>query len=338
MDHSAKFGEVTLGQTAYGSFPSASDGREAASAARLRPCQHVVSAQGGASGRHGKRAHVRPAGLRRDRALLISGPESFTAAFLVVDVRGWGEIVHDLGPYPRSAARLIQYFWDSTAPVIRESGGKVYAWRGDGLLVAYRGKRRMERALKAAECLLAVVRDQLAPGVQPQLRTASARTTQFAITAAITDGRAVPVPVRFGTQYSEELTGDWVNTAFSLVKWATAGTVGITWEICRWLTENSPASLRAFSWHEPQEILLAGANRRVLQGTPITVMRDSPGSDPSSSSHDVQTKASSLHETRQTRNAARSEGHPDRTTTRRHTPSTTDIAGIPCQETPPTGK
>lgn len=271
--------------------------------ARLQPRLSAVSAQGGPNDRHRRRVHVRSADHRRDRALPVAGPKTFTGTFLVVDVRGWGEIVHDLGPDPEPAAKLIQQFWDSTAPAIRESGGQVYAWRGDGLLVAYRGKRRMERALDATESLLAVVRDQLAPGARPQLRTASARTTKFAVAAAITDGRAMPVPVRFGRQYSEELTGDWVNVAFDLVKWAAAGTVGITWEIARWLTENSAASLRAFSWHEPEEILMAGANRRILQGTPV-----------------------------------RSEGHPDQGVTHQPTPRTTDTAGTPCQETPPVGR
>lgn len=202
--------------------------------------------------------------------LPAAGPKSFTGTFLVVDVRGWGEIVHDLGPDPEPAAQLIRRFWDSTAPAIRESGGQVYAWRGDGLLVAYRGERRMERALDATESVLAVVRDELAPQARAELRTASARTAKFAVAAAITDGRAVPVPVSFGQQYSEELTGDWVNVAFDLVKWADAGTVGISWEISRWLTENSASSLQAFFWHDPEEIPLAGASRRILQGTPIT--------------------------------------------------------------------
>jgi class 3 adenylate cyclase len=128
----------------------------------------------------------------------------------------------------------------------------------------------MERALDATESVLAVVRDELAPQARAELRTASARTAKFAVAAAITDGRAVPVPVSFGQQYSEELTGDWVNVAFDLVKWADAGTVGISWEISRWLTENNASSLQGFSWHDPEEIPLAGASRRILQGTPIT--------------------------------------------------------------------
>jgi hypothetical protein len=241
-----------------------------------------VSAEDGYSSQHGKSTHPIPAELRRGRAALVADPKSFTATFLVVDVRGWGKIVHDLGPDPRPAAKVIQHFWDSTAPVLRESGGQVYAWRGDGLLVTYQGERRMERALKAAGRLLAVVRDELEPGFRAQLRAANARTIQFAVSAAITDGKAVPVPVRFGMQNSEELTGDWVNAAFDMVKWAAVGTVGITWEISRWLAENSPASLRAFSWHEPEEVLLAGAVRRVLQGILTTVRPGWPGTDPPS--------------------------------------------------------
>jgi hypothetical protein len=241
-----------------------------------------VSAEDGNVRQSGKPAHPVPAELRRDRLVPVADSKSFTAAFLVVDVRSWGKIVHDLGPDPAPAAKVIQHFWDSTAPVVMESGGQVYAWRGDGLLVAYQGKRRMERALKAAECLLTVVRDELAPGFQAQLRAANARTIQFAVSAAITDGKAVPVPVRFGLQNSEELTGDWVNAAFEMVKWAAAGTVSITWEICRWLAENNPASLGAFSWHEPKEVLLAGAVRHVLQGIPTAVGLGWPGGDPPS--------------------------------------------------------
>jgi hypothetical protein len=166
---------------------------------------------------------------------------------------------------------MIRRFWDSATPPIEETGGQVYAWRGDGLLVAYQGRRRMEKALKAAERLLAIVRTELAPGFWPQLRAANARTLQFAIAVAITDGKAVPVPVRFGTQQSDELTGDWVNTAFELVKWAAAGTVGITCEVSRWLERHSPASLNAFAWDDPEEVLLAGASRDVCQGVPIGV-------------------------------------------------------------------
>jgi hypothetical protein len=166
---------------------------------------------------------------------------------------------------------MIRCFWDSAAPTIEETGGQVFAWRGDGLLVAYEGRRRMERALKAAERLLAIVRTELAPGFWPQLRAANARTLQFAIAAAITDGKAVPVPVRFGAQQSDELTGDWVNTAFELVKWAAAGTVGITCEVSGWLERHSPPSLKVFAWDDPEEVLLAGATRCVCQGVPIGV-------------------------------------------------------------------
>jgi class 3 adenylate cyclase len=275
-------GEAVTGQTLSGSSVGTSEGWKATLVLRPRPCQSIVSTEDSHSNRTRKSAHSRTAELHRDRAVQVTDPRSFTATFLVVDVRGWSKIVHDLGPDPRPAGQVIQRFWDSSLPVVGESGGQVYAWRGDGILAAYQGDQRLERALKAAECLLAVVRKELAPGFRAQLRAANARTIDFAVSTAITDGEAVAVPVRFGAQHSEELTGDWVNAAFGMVKWAMAGTVGTTWEISRWLEKNSPASLRAFTWNEPEEVLLAGAVRRVLQGIPATAGSGRPGSDPRS--------------------------------------------------------
>lgn len=274
--------EAVVGQTLNASSVGTSEGWKATPVLRPRSCQSIVSAEDSHSNRIRKSAHSRTAGLHRDSAVQVTEPKSFTAAFLVVDVRGWSKIVHDLGPDPRLAGQVIQRFWDSSVPVIGESGGQVYAWRGDGLLAAYQGENRLERALKAADCLLAVVREELAPGFQAQLRAANAKTTHFAVSVAITDGEAVAVPVRFGPQHSEELTGDWVNAAFRMVKWAMAGTVGTTWEISRWLEKNSPASLRAFTWSEPEEVLLAGAVRRVLRGMPAAAGSGRPGSDPRS--------------------------------------------------------
>jgi hypothetical protein len=212
-------------------------------------------------------------------SLFAAEPISFTAAFLVVDVRGWSKIVRALGPDPQPAAKIIQRFWDSAAPVVAESGGQVYAWRGDGLLVAYRGSRRLERVLKTAERLLALVRDELAPDFAAQLRAANAETLEFTVSAAITDGQAVPVPVRFGLNYSEELTGDWVNAAFEMVKWVATGSVGTTWEISEWIADNGPVGLPSFSWQEPEEIPFAGAVRRVRQGIPA-VGPAQPGAEP----------------------------------------------------------
>jgi len=222
-----------------------------------------------------------PAEFRWNRAVPITGPGgSFTATFLVVDVRGWSRIVHSLGPDPTPAGEIIKRFWDSADPVMRESGGEVYAWRGDGLLVAYQGPRRTERAFAAATRLLAIVRGELAPGLRSRLPEAGGSTLHFAVAAAITDGRAVSVPVRFAAHQSDELTGDAVNAAFDLVKWADAGTVGITWDVSCWLAQNSPASLRAFSWLGPKEVLLAGAFRRVLQGLPASDASNPPSTDP----------------------------------------------------------
>jgi class 3 adenylate cyclase len=222
-----------------------------------------------------------PAGLQWNGAVPVAGAKSFTATFLVADVRGWSEIVHALGPEPEPAAAMIHRFWDSTAPMIGASGGEVYAWRGDGLLVAYQGRRRMEKALKAAGRLLAIVRTELAPEFAPRLRSARGPAHRFAVAAAITDGKALPVPVRFGRQRSDELTGDWVNAAFDLVKWASPGSVGVTYEVSRWLARNSPAALRAFTWDEPEEVLLAGAIRRVHQGVPTSAGSAPPGAGPS---------------------------------------------------------
>jgi class 3 adenylate cyclase len=230
-----------------------------------------VSIKDGSRNGHTQEVLPGSAKLHQDHGGLNAEEKSFTATFLVADVRGWGEIVHALGPEPGLAAEMIRRFWDSAAPAIEETGGQVYAWRGDGLLVAYQGRRRMEQALKAADRLLAIVRTELAPGFWPQLRAANARTLQFAIAVAITDGKAVPVSVRFGAQHSDELTGDWVNAAFELVKWAAAGTVGITCEVLRWLARHSPATLNAFAWDGPEEVLLAGASRPVCQGVPIGV-------------------------------------------------------------------
>lgn len=235
----------------------------------LLPALSGVSVKDDASNGYTQEAAPGSAKLHQDHGDPITAEKSFTSTFLVADVRGWGEIVHALGPEPGSAAEMIRRFWDSAAPVIEETGGQVYAWRGDGLLVAYQGRRRMEKALKAADRLLAVVRTELAPGFWPQLRAANARTLQFAIAVAVTDGQAVPVPVRFGAQQSDELTGDWVNAAFELVKWAAAGTVGITCEVSGSLARYSPASLKAFAWNRPEEVLLAGAFRSVQQGVPI---------------------------------------------------------------------
>jgi hypothetical protein len=66
----------------------------------------------------------------------------------------------------------------------------------------------MEQALDAAGCLLATVRTELAPGFWPKLRDVNARTLRFAIAVAITDGKAVPVPVRFGMQRSGHTAGN----------------------------------------------------------------------------------------------------------------------------------
>jgi class 3 adenylate cyclase len=271
-----------VGSTTHGSSVAASEAWKTSSARRPRPCRSIASAEDGHSNRTRQSAHPTTAELHRDGAVPVTDPKSFTATFLVVDVRGWSKIVHDLGPDPGPAGKVIQRFWESSVPVVRDSGGQVYAWRGDGLLAAYQGDRRMERALQAADCLLGVVREKLAPGFRAQLRAANAETIPFTVSIAITDGKAVAVPVRFGLQHSEELTGDWVNAAFEIVKWATAGTVGITWEISRWLSKNSPASLRAFTWNEPEEVLLAGAVRRVLQGIPTAVRPGWPGTDPPS--------------------------------------------------------
>jgi len=250
------------------SLPRTWECRAALAVPGIQSALSGVSVKGQASNGPPQELLPGSAKVYQDHGDLIAGEKSFTATFLVADVRGWSEIVHALGPEPAPAAEMIRHFWDSTAPAIEETGGQVYAWRGDGLLVAYQGRRRMEKALKAAERLLAIVRTELAPGFWPQLRAANARTLQFAIAVGITDGKAVPVPVRFGAQQSDELTGDWVNAAFELVKWAAAGTVGITCDVSRWLARHSPASLKAFGWDGPEEVLLAGAFRCVCQGVP----------------------------------------------------------------------
>jgi class 3 adenylate cyclase len=182
---------------------------------------------------------------------------NLTATYLIVDVRGWSELVHALGPDPAPAADIVQRFWDTTGPEIKRTEGDVYAWRGDGLLVAYQGPDRMGRALEAADLLLAAVRRDLAVAVPG-----------FSISIAITDGRAVGVPVSFGAQQSEELTGDSVNTAFGLVKWVAPGAVGLTCEISDWLARNDPQTLALFTWDPPRSIRLAGAQRLVRQGIP----------------------------------------------------------------------
>lgn len=183
------------------------------------------------------------------------GP-SFSAVFLVADVRGWGALVHALGPDPAPAADIIQRFWESAAPAIKRTDGEIYAWRGDGILAAYLGPGRMERALEAAGRLLAIVHADMAavPG--------------FVISVAITDGSAVAVPVHAGPQQSEELTGDWVNAAFDLVKWAAPGSVAVSSDVADWLARNNPASLAWFDWDDPREVPLAGAVRSVRQGIP----------------------------------------------------------------------
>jgi hypothetical protein len=74
--------------------------------------------------------------------------------------------------------------------------------------------------------------------------------------------------VRFGAQQSEELTGDWVNVAFDLVKWVAPETVGITGEVSDWLIRTRSASLSAFTWDDEHVVPLAGALRRVRTGIP----------------------------------------------------------------------
>ena len=48
---------------------------------------------------------------------MIAKLNAFTGTFLVIDVRGWSEIVHALGPEPGLAAEMIECFWDQTQPV-----------------------------------------------------------------------------------------------------------------------------------------------------------------------------------------------------------------------------
>jgi class 3 adenylate cyclase len=189
------------------------------------------------------------------------------ATFLVIDIRGWSHIVYELGPNPSAAAVLVDSFWTLSESAVKAHNGEIYSWQGDALLVAFLGPRlrRVEKALRTAVEVHDIACSTLGPQCWKLLRKAAAKAQyagtggspspaiQFAVSSAITDGRAIAVPRRDSDRYSEELTGDCVNLAFAIVKEVAPHHIGITEEVHSMLEQRPSSAATAIDWWKSSE-------------------------------------------------------------------------------------
>lgn len=215
--------------------------------------------------------------------------QQMMATYLVIDIRGWSDLVHTLGPEPVYASMLVTSFWNEAQPIVQAQGGRIFSWQGDALLAAFSGRRheRAERALLAAEAVHAATVTKISPQCWQLLRTAEARAHYrgedraargargFAVSSAVTDGLAIPVRRRFGDLVADELTGDVVNMAFDLVKAVPPGYLGIAASLHEVLRTRESPVLANFAWSSNDvESQLAAANRQVRVGLPAGASED----------------------------------------------------------------
>lgn len=211
-------------------------------------------------------------------------PDEITASFLVVDIRGWSEIVYALGPdKPKPAARLVNLFWGESEPAVRAFGGEIYSWQGDALLVLFRGRRqpRLEAALKATAAVHAIAH-AIAPECWNLLQGVARhaghfgpvpRALQFAVSSAITDGKAASVPRQDGDRRTEELTGYRVNLVFDMVKEVPPDHVAISADAFDLLSRRRSKALDTFRWDGRRDVSLAGAPRQQIRsGQPMCIL------------------------------------------------------------------
>jgi class 3 adenylate cyclase len=211
------------------------------------------------------------------------GTEMFDCTVLAIDIRGWSEIVFALGP--ERSAELVDLFWDMAEPLCLMERGEIYSRRGDGLLVAFEGERtdRLERALRAAKMVHAFVPAKMMATCWEKLEEARIeamflRSTPelnwsliFSFSTAVTDGRAAVVERRAGRWPTAELTADHVNLAFAILKNVPPNHLGTSVEVFDALAAARSPVLDAFVWDdEEQHRRLAGAQRRIRRGHPIT--------------------------------------------------------------------
>ncbi|MEM8916051.1 MAG: adenylate/guanylate cyclase domain-containing protein, partial [Pseudomonadota bacterium] len=159
--------------------------------------------------------------------------EAREAAVLMVDIRGFTRFA--AGISPGDVVRLLAGYQAAVLPVIREQGGTVDKFLGDGIMVTFGAARPMADPAAAALRVLETVVTDVAESWNAT-RAEEGYTHRLTLKGSVTTGRVVYGAVGDASRLEFTVIGDAVNLAAKLekhtaVESALALTTENTWDL-----------------------------------------------------------------------------------------------------------